>query len=255
MLKTRLLLTLVIILNAVWFVSAVYYQEPFYGNKLLDFFTVLFVGFGAVFSPLLFLAAVTMFAFSLFRVSESEDGRLIYNPGNPHWKLLKKLFSIEGKISLCEAYWLTVLVVIVGVTAIAVVSLLLFAVLNFTEFAHGIIKLWPLFAFCAYTALLSFIKVRWPNNEILQKGGYIFALGLLVLLLIWVVSFVGVVKFAVFLLLFFTVFGSVILSVYYISSLSQESLLKRLFSTLKSNFCPILFEESGSETGVSEAGK
>lgn len=69
-----------------------------------------FVGAGLLFLEVGGLpAALAMLICSFFRVNVAPDGRLIYDPQNPYWRLMRKLWKEDWKdqISLCSAFWKT----------------------------------------------------------------------------------------------------------------------------------------------------
>lgn len=62
-----------------------------------------------------------MFLFSLVRVDKTPTGALCFNPKNPYWRFMKRIYpKLWGnKMSLCRTHWMTELVV-VGATLISI---------------------------------------------------------------------------------------------------------------------------------------
>ncbi len=76
---------------------------------------VLHVGDG-----ILLISALIMLMFSFFRVGITASGELCYNPDNWYWKTIAWFYDVldvstnpfgRGKVSLCTAFWLTVLAI------------------------------------------------------------------------------------------------------------------------------------------------
>ncbi len=179
MVRARLLLVLAGILSLSWCFGGFYWANNSHSN---DFGVVaLLIGTGMILGPIFFLASTLMFVFSFFRVSESEDGRLMYDPANLHWRLLRKCFELEGNVSLCKAYWLTTLLTFLSVlfTGTAV----LFSWLIYSE---GVLKvlvgfkmILPLVAFMGSFCIPIIFMSIWPKNELVRK----FSLFLLAVIL------------------------------------------------------------------------
>jgi len=262
MLRTRLLLVLAGILSASWCFGGFYWANNSHSNDLGV--ASLLLGFGMFFGPILFLAATLMLVFSFFRVNEVSDGRLEYDPSSYHWRLLKKCFELEGNISLCKAYWLTTLVTFF--TVIFTGAAVLFSYMAYTEGVWKVIVgfkvILLLAAFMGSFCIPVIFRVIWPKSEFVSK----FSLFLLVAI---IASWVVVLPFYTFLyrdgltmsasmwkyltaigemsLMVISIYaglGLILLLAKYFSSRSSDSLLKRLFTTLKENMCPILYEHS-----------
>lgn len=263
MLKTRLLLVLVGILSLSWCFGSFYWVNKSHSH---DFGAVdMLLGSGFIFGPFMSFAAILMLVFSFFRVSESEDGRLMYDPNNLYWKLLRR--QLEGNISLCKAYWFTSFITFVAVFFSGAVVMILWAM-----YTQGIWKvlvgfkiLLPLVAFFGSFCIPIIFVATWPNNELVRK----FSLRLLLAIFAgWAVGLpfyiflfkngltmsASIAKYleaigqlARLMILMIPVYACLGLSLWlikYISSCSSDSLLKRMFSTLKENMCPILYERT-----------
>lgn len=266
MLKTRLLLVLVGTLSLSWCFGSFYWANNSHSNDL-GVVSVL-GGLGFIFGPFMSFAAILMLVFSFFKVSVSEDGRLMYDPDNLYWKLLRKSCQLEVNISLCTAYWLTSFMTFIAVFLSGAVAVILWSI-----YTMGIWKVLVVFkVFVPLAAFIGsffvpvmfsvmFLKI-WPDNRFVRK----FSLCLLVATLVgWVVGlpfYILLFKneltmsesimiylesaglLALWLIPTYACLGLSLWLVKYLSSCSSDSLLKRMFSTLKENMCPILYERS-----------
>lgn len=265
MLKTRLLLTLVGILSLSWSFGGFYWANNSHSNDL-GVVSVL-VGSGFFIGPFMSFAAILMLVFSFFRVSESEDGRLMYDPDNLYWKLLHRCFELEGNVSLCKAYWLTFLVTFLAIFVGGMVVLWSWAI-----YTQGIWKVLVAFKvllriavfFGSFFVPVIFLRI-WPNNELVRKFSLFlllailagWAVGLPFYLFLFrdgltmsesIMKYLGALgEIGQLLLRMIPVYIFLVLSLWlvkYISSKSSDSLLKRIFSTFKENMCPILYERT-----------
>lgn len=263
MIRTRLLLALVGLISMAWSFGGFYWANNSHSNDL-GVVSVL-ADFGFVLGPILFLAAILMLVFSFFRVSESSDGRLMYDPANLYWRVLKKSFELDGNISLCKAYWLTALMTFFTVFLTGSVSGILWVVYNggIQVLIPALVKVMPLVVFLvSLFAPPLIIKTIWPENEfaakisayillcVLAMGFVVFPFyqmmygeGLTLSASIWK-YFSGILEVALIIVPICVVFWAVILLAKYFSLRSGDSLLKRLFTTFKEKMCPILYESS-----------
>lgn len=262
MIRTRLLLVLVGLLSASWCFGGFYWANNSHSN---DFGVVaLLVGTGMILGPIFFLASTLMLVFSFFKVSESEDGRLMYDPANLHWRMLRKYFELEGNVSLCKAYWLTSLMTFL--TVMVAGTAVLFSWLIYSEGIYKVLMgfkiILPLAVFMGSFCIPIIFMSIWPKNELVRKSSPFL---LVAILAGWVVVFPfysflykdgltisaailkyfgGIGQLALILIPTYAGLGLLFLLAKYLSSRSSDSLLKRLFTTLKENMCPILYEHS-----------
>lgn len=261
MLRTRLLLALAGIISTSWFLLGFYWPNSTSTQFTLTDFLL---GIGVLFSPILFLSALLMFVFSFLIVNETPDGRLEYDPSNPYWKILNKCFYLKGNVSLCKAYWLTT-----GLTLMSAITIFLVSILSWIfyqgdggKFLASLSQMWPLLAFFG-SFLLPLAPFHLGLSGSLAKK---ISIGIIVTVLIsWFVVlpfyfFIfkngltmseSILKYLTaigqFLLLMVCLYGGLGLLLFlaqYFSSRSPDSLLKRLFTTIKENMCPILYEHS-----------
>ena len=259
MIRTRLLLTLVGLLSAFWCFGGFYWANSSHSNDL-GVVSVL-LGLGMILGPIFFLAGTLMLVFSFFRVSEASDGRLIYDPSNLHWRLLRKCFELKGNVSLCKAYWLTTGLTLMSAMIIFLVSTLSWIFWIFYQgdggkFLVSLARMWPFLAFFG-SFLLSHAPFYLGLSDSLARK---ISIGIVAIALIsWFVVlpfyfFISrdgltmsgaTLKYLTaighFLLLIVCVyggFGLLFLLAQYFSSRSPDSLLKRLFATIKENMCP-----------------
>ncbi len=262
MIRTRLLLVLAGILSLSWCFSGFYWANNSHSNDL-GVVSVL-LGFGMILGPIFFLASVLMFVFSFFNVSEAEDGRLMYYSSNLHWRLLKKCFELEGNVSLCKAYWLTSLLTLLALILCGATVLFSWAIYTrgILEFIGTFKKILPMVAFMGSIIVPVIFLSIWPKSELARK----LSLGLMIATLAgWfvvmpfhiflfrdgltvsgaVLKYLAMIgEIAMIMIPMYAGLGLILLLAKYFSSRSSDSLLKRLFTTLKENMCPILFENS-----------
>lgn len=262
MLRTRLLLVLVGLLSALWCFGGFYWANNSHSNDL-GVVSVL-LGFGMILGPIFFLAATLMFVFSYFKVSEASDGRLLYDPANLHWRMLRKCFELEGNVSLCKAYWLTALMTFLTVFFTGAAALFSWVIYDkgIQALVPAFVKVIPVVAFMGSLFIPIIFQTIWPKNELARKFSlYLFMAvltgwlvvapfylmlyrdGLTVSASIWK-YLSGIGEMASVAIPIYAAFGVVLLLAKYFSSRSSGSLLKRLFTTLKENMCPILYEHS-----------
>lgn len=262
MLRTRPLLVLVGLLSAIWCFGGFYWANNSHSN---DFGVVaLLVGMGMILGPIFFLASALMLVFSFFRVSESEDGRLMYDPTNLHWRMLRRCFELEGNVSLCKAYWLTALMTFLAVFFSG--ATVLFSWIIYTEGIWKVIvgfkMILLLVAFMGNLCIPIIFMSIWPKSEFVRKFSQFLLLAILagwfVVLPFYtflfkdgltmsasIMKYLGAIgQLALMLIPLYAGLGLLVLLAKYFSSRSSDSLLKRLFTTLKENMCPILYEHS-----------
>jgi len=109
--KTRVLLGLII--GGVGLLNFLVYESGLKIDYAMCFY---------FFTPFLALAALVMLIFSLFRVHTTPEGGLAYDPSNPYWRLMRycwnDIFWKECNVSLCKAFWLTVMSTVLAITAL-----------------------------------------------------------------------------------------------------------------------------------------
>ncbi len=107
--KTRLVLAGFALLMFLAFILGIDLLQVYGYSKspagILDFV----LPFLLILPPLPFFSALIMLGFSLFRVETLPDGRLVYDPANPYWRLMRKLWKVDfsANISVCKACMLT----------------------------------------------------------------------------------------------------------------------------------------------------
>ena len=256
MIKARLFLILSGILSASWF---------YLGLNLADkpdhfgFFDML-AGFGMILGPILFLATIFMLVFSFFRVNETSDGKLEYDQSNLHWRLLKRFFAIEENISLCSAFWLTSLMTFL--TVFFTGAAILFTWITFKDsrmWLEIFSKMLPVLAFLG-SFFIAFIPYKvGMSNPLARKvssflllavfAGWFVILPFYLMLVrdnltisvsVWK-YLAGIGEMVLHALPIYAALGPVLLMAKYFSSISPDSLLKRMFATFKNNMCPILY--------------
>lgn len=257
MIRARLLLVLVGVLCASWFVNGLYSVD---GVGFMSFFLT----FGILLGPILFLSTAIMLAFSFFRVSELLDGKLSYDSTNWHWRILKKVFDVKGNLSLCAAFWMTVVITTVSVFILGAIVLVSAIITNGngSVFLRVAKQTAHLLALMSSFVLPVALRAIWKDNKKVDKISlfliitavvgwfvvtplYLFvykdglAMSAALLKYLWGVA--GVFGITV---LTVAIFGLFALLIKYLSSVSSDNLLKRLFSQVYNNLCPILHENS-----------
>lgn len=288
MVKARLLLVLIILLAAaglaadVWMINA-----GWMGNEkgLLATAKGLTVLFFSLTLPPTLLAAAAMLWLSFFRIEEAADGRLIYNPDNFHWKLLKRFYSytiIDWKepINLCRAFWLTALMVFVGLMlALAILGgvatimglVWILCQVSFTEMAGFLTRPTTIIgaAFLAGFIMLMFFfgyqsRSRFWGTIVLEWLAYAFLLAIVTPTAyqmlannlafwpaLWVVAVFwgeGVLVIAVMLLVGAALTIS-LLGVVRSARWFKNTIIGRYAVALKENLCPILTPDISVEVG------
>lgn len=262
MIRVRLLLVLAGILSVSWFLSGFNLVNEV--ERSHDGILNIFWGLGVICGPILFLSAAIILVFSFFRVSELPNGRLAYDPTNWHWRVLKKVFNVKGSLSLCAAFWMTAGITFVSVVILGFVVLFSAIIINGKGwmFLKTTKQMVPLLAFMGGFALPAILKLTWPSNKKVEKicwflvvlvvvGWFVVAPfyllvhrdGLMIsaalMKYLWgAATALGIVALAI------AAFGIFVLLVKYLSSVSPDNLLKRLFLQIYSNLCPILHENS-----------
>lgn len=119
--KTRLVLVGFCLLMLSLFVFSLYIGETSENQFVVFVQAVLLLT-----TPFLFLSSLVMLAFSLFRVQVLPDGRLAYDPRNPYWRAMKRIWKEEWpeNISVCQACWRTAFCIFGLVVTITLLSLL-----------------------------------------------------------------------------------------------------------------------------------
>lgn len=271
--KTRVILALIGLSSLTIFAFCFYYIAWLWSPQETGFLNT---AKGATLSvvllltPFTFLSSATMFGFSFFRVRELPDGRLSYDPSNPYWKLMRKIFDFE-KISLCSAFWMTAFVIFLasaGILLSVIVSLFVWSAYAgdmpkdfWPKFLNALFKgaSWvsaiglSLFAVCRidgwrkgaenrnlkrfYGFLEWLIALVWivvvPFILMTYVSGYDFTKAL-VEYLKGAGMFVGVAAAILFL-------GFAVICIY---NFPDDSLIKRFWRAFKEKYCPILVAES-----------
>lgn len=84
----------------------------------------------------LLLTTVCILIFSLFKVDETPDGRICYNPDNPYWRIMGYFDFFDSEVSLCRAYWTTAGLVTATAFVMAALSTFLLMVGGFSYIAY-----------------------------------------------------------------------------------------------------------------------
>ncbi len=248
MAKTRVLLGIVIVLSALSFIISMHYVTT--QNSVIGY-----VAWATLMlSPLTLISGLFMLIFSFFRVHQTPDGRLAYNPNNFYWKCLSKFYSSGWKdnISLCEAFWKTVM--FVGSNIIVAVALLMFSMLAYLLITEG----WPKNVHFDPKQIAFFISLALTILGVAIAGGdgykskfrnytglAFIAFGLVVV----PIYMAGILLYLKFALAFIGIMGAFLGAMYLFMWLisrvaSSDSLLTKFFKALKDNYCPILVADT-----------
>src|SRR3989344_3569480 len=126
MIKTRLLLALLMLVSAgLFYLGFLFLNAAWLMDKPV---LGILAQIGMIVSSLgTFPTSLFMLGFSFFRVYETGDGRLAYDPNNFYWKTMGRLFKEDWKeeISLCKAFWLTTLLMALVVANIGMSFILI----------------------------------------------------------------------------------------------------------------------------------
>lgn len=260
MLKTRLLLAVVVLVSLVLAASGALMmfgavEPPFDLNGIMPGVPIVLAMIVSVFA---LPASIIMFVFSFFRVHETEDSRLAYDPDNFYWKIMSGSFgeNWDEGISLCKAFWLTVVgLLIVGCLTFLVLGAIfivgLFVYLSLTGQLDVRQPEPKMLAFLigltgTITALLilssAFSNPKGKKRQILKYLSFSILIFSLVALPIYVAGFMEYIKGVGILVGASIGAGGAfyLLSQAFSKIASGDNLLTRFFKALKEGFCPKL---------------
>lgn len=114
-------------------------------------------------------SSLIILAFSFLKVETAADGSLRYDPANPYWKAMRKFFgTVWGdQVSLCNAFWGTCLLIMIGgLFVLAVAGVLFIVIVIGSDIVRDPVT---------FGERLSIVGVM-PILTVLSKLGFFFAL-------------------------------------------------------------------------------